>query len=174
MGPEPQLPAPAAPDELAGLRQNTHGDDEPHRVDPATGFLWYRDEVRKAAFPKPRGRRVQKYNDPGTKMMTVKAGEYTESFEMPGDQNRVSEVRITLPSYQVGLYRNPTFPFRIHVYNNNEGFDLEDVQNYYGGAELVPADIKRKYVENVLCYDTRTTIRAIETEYRERVLGKTN
>ena len=44
------------PDKVAGLRLNTHAEDEPLRVDE-NGLIWYQDEVRKAAFPKPRGRR---------------------------------------------------------------------------------------------------------------------
>ena len=170
--PAPEVIVSSEPDTVAGLRQNTHQEDQPHRIDPETGYEWFRDEVRKAAYPKPRGRRVHKYMDPGTKETTIKSGEYTETFEMPGDQRRASEARITLPSYQVGLYRDPRFPqFRIHIYGDETGFDFEDVQKYYGGPEQVPADVKRKYVENVLCYDTYSLVRAIETEYRERILG---
>jgi hypothetical protein len=55
----------------------------------------------------------------------------------------------------------------VHVYNDKQGFDLFEVQKYYGGAELVPTEIKRIYVENVLCYDIRTTVRAIQSEFRQ-------
>jgi hypothetical protein len=172
--PAPQQPAApvgyADPNELAGARQNTNrAENEPIRVDPDTGFTWYQEEVRKPAFAKPRGRRVMKYKDPGVVEQTVKAGEYTETFEISGDMNqaREAEVKITLPSFQVGIYQDPRFPFKTVCYNGTEGFALEDVQDYYGGAELVPEDVKRKYVENVLCYDMRTVIRAIEAEYRQ-------
>lgn len=166
------VPKVAPADTVAGVRQNTRDEDEPIRVDE-NGLIWYQDEVRKAAFPKPRGRRVLKYTDPGVKQVTVTNGEYQETFEMPGDGvGRPAEARITLPSYQVGIYRDERFPFRIHVYNEKRGFDLFEVQKFYGGADLVPTDIKRVYVENSLCYDIRTTIRAIEAEYRERVLPK--
>jgi hypothetical protein len=174
--PEPPPVAPVAyadPHELAGARQNTNrATDEPIRVDPDTGRLWFQEEVLKPAYPKPRGRRVLKYQDPGVRVQTIKAGEYTESFEISGDpaNAREAEVKITLPSYQVGIYKDPRFPFKVVCYNGNEGFDLEDIQNYYGGAELVPEDVKRKYVENVLCYDMRSVIRAIETEYRQQQL----
>jgi len=133
------------------------------------------EEVKKPAYPKSRGRRVLKYMDTGVQKQTVKAGDYTEEFEIPGDpaNARPAEVRITLPSYQVGISIDPRFPmFKIITYNGNEGFDLFDVQKFYGGAELVPAEIKRKYVENTLCYDIRTVVRAIETEYRQLVLAK--
>lgn len=164
------VPQRSEPDQVAGLRTNTHI-DAPLRTDE-NGIIWYQDEVRKAAFPKPRGRRVLKYNDPGVKEVMVSNGEYMETFEMPGDQMRPSEAKITLPSYQVGIYKDPNMPFRIHVYNERRGFDFFEVQAYYGGADLVPNEIKRIYVENSLCYDIRTTIRAIQAEYRERVLKK--
>lgn len=166
----PQAPAapsvPRNPDELPGQRQNSKPEDEPIRVDEH-GLVWYQEEVLKPATPKPRGRRVLQYMDTGVEEKTVQAGDYVETFEVAGKMaSRPSEVKITLPSYQVGIYKDRRFPFKIHVYNGNRGFDLFEVQNYFGGAELVPAEIKRIYVENVLCYDIRTTVRAIQTEFR--------
>lgn len=159
------------PNEMAGQRQSE--DMAPIRTDDE-GRVWFQEEVRKPAYPKPRGRRVLRYSDPGVVEQTVQVGKYTETFEVPGDPRlaREAEVKITLPSYQVGIYKDPRFPFKVITYNENEGFDLADVQDYYGGSELVPAEVKRKYVENVLCYDIRTVVRAIETEYRTRVLGQ--
>jgi hypothetical protein len=160
------------PDRHAGLRINTHAEDEPLRVDE-NGLVWYQDEVRKAAFPKPRGRRVLDYMDPGVKTVTAQTGNgYTETFEMPGDQAKPSQVKITLPSHQVGIYKDPNMPFKIHVYQDNRGFDLFEVRDFYGGADLVPEDIKTVYVAQSLCYDIRTTRRAIEAEYREKLLKK--
>ena len=160
------------PDQHAGLRLNTHGADEPLRVDE-NGLIWYQDEVRKAAFPKPRGRRVLDYLDPGVRTETAQTGNgYTETFEMPGDQARPSQVKITLPTHQVGIYKDPNMPFKIHLYNDNRGFDLFEVRDFYGGADLVPEDIKTVYVGQSLCYDIRTTRRAIEAEYREKLLKK--
>jgi hypothetical protein len=105
--------------------------------------------------------------------VTTKAGDYTETFEIPGTEQRQAEVRVTLPAYQVGIYRDPRFPFKVHCYNGVEGFDLFEVQDFWGGAELVPAEVKRMYVENDLCYDIRTTVRAIEAEYRHlQLTGK--
>jgi len=167
------LPRSDEADELAGLRQNTHSADEPIRVD-SNGLIWYQDEVRKAAFAKPRGRRLLKYRNTGTKSVTVKSGDYTETFEMPGEGRGISEARITLPSHQEGIYRDPKLPFRIYVYNDRRGFDFFEVQAFYGGEDLVPIEIKRVYVGSILCYDIRTTIRAIQSEYRERVLQKGN
>lgn len=168
--PQPSYPGVASrdPQEFAGQRQNTNPNAmEPIRTDEQ-GRIWYQEEVLKPAYAKPRGRRVLQYQDSGVERRTVKAGEFTESFEVAGTgPARVSEVKITLPSYQVGIFKDPRFPFRVHTYAGNNGFDLFEVQEFYGGAELVPAEIKRIYVENVLCYDIRTTVRAIETEARQ-------
>jgi hypothetical protein len=111
--------------------------------------------------------------DTGVQEKTVVDADGTvETFEVSGTAaRRPSEVKITLPSYQVGIYKDRRFPFKIHVYNGNQGFDLFEVQNYYGGAELVPTEVKRMYVENVLCYDIRTTVRAIQTEFRQLQLA---
>jgi hypothetical protein len=168
--PKPPI-RPADPEEMAGQRQNTQDLDEPIRTDEQ-GRVWYQEEVRKPAFPKPRGRRVLTYMDSGVEQQTVKSGDYVETFEVAGrGPARATEVKVTLPSYQVGIFRDPRFPFRIHVYNDVMGFDLFEVQDFYGGAELVPAECKRMYVENVLCYDIRTTVRAIEAEYRRLQLA---
>jgi len=158
------------PNEMAGQRLNTKEEWEPLRTDEQ-GRVWFQEEVRKPAFPKPRGRRVLQYTDTGTETKTVKNGEFTETFEVAGTQQVAAQVKITLPSYQVGIYKDRRFPFKIHVYNGNQGFNLFDVQNYYGGAELVPLEVKRMYVENVLCYDIRTTVRAIQSEFRQLQLA---
>lgn len=174
--PEPAAPPPvqaADPNELPGQRLNTKDEDEPIRTDE-DGRVWYQEEVRKPAYPKPRGRRVLSYQNPGVVTKTVKSGDYTETFEVAGDMANAepAQVKITLPSYQVGVYKDPRFPFKVITYNGNNGFDLREVQQFYGGAELVPAGVKRIYVENVLCYDIRTVIRAIEDEYRAKQLDR--
>lgn len=175
----PELPgfvmppvAPKDPDEMAGARQNTYDEWDPIRTDEE-GRIWYQEEVLKPAFPKPRGRRVLTYQDAGARQVTVQDGQYTETFEVSGDpsQARLAEVKITLPSYQVGIYADRRFPFRVVTYNGMNGFHLQDVQDFYGGAELVPAEVKRAYVENVLCYDIRTTVRAIQDEHRRLQLA---
>lgn len=159
------------PNEHAGVTLNTHRGAEVLEVDEH-GNEWYQKEVTKPAFPKPRGRRVLRYQDPGVAKEKIKVGDYVEEFEVAGDPAtaRPSEIKITLPSYQTGIYRPPNMPFRVHTYNGVRGFSLQDVQEYYGGADLVPDTIKRCYVSTDLCYDIQSTIRTIETEYRERVL----
>lgn len=170
----PPTGAPVArrdPNVLAG--QPLAPELEPIRTDPDTGFIWFQEEVMKKGYAAPRGRRIVKYNDPGIKTQQAQAGEYTETFEVAGDRKLASEVKVTLPSYQVGIYKDPRYPFKIHVYNGQTGFDLFEVEEFWGGPEHVPEDVKRKYVENVLCYDVRTVVRAIETEYRQlRLAGK--
>jgi len=161
----------ADPGEMAGQRQNSQPEDVPIRIDPETGREWYQEEILKPAYPKPRGRRVLTYVETGTKQVQTKSGEFVETFEVAGDgPPRTAEVKITLPSYQVGVFKDPRFPFKVHTYNGLEGFDLFEVRDYYGGAELVPAEAKLVYVENVLCYDIRSVVRAIEAEYRQLML----
>lgn len=161
--------------EHAGVTSSTHGQNDVLEVD-AQGNKWYQREVRKPAFPKPRGRRVLRYSDPGVRTEEIKVGEYTESFEVAGDprQARTLEARITLPSYQTGIYLPPNMPFKVHTYNGARGFDFEDVQRFYGAADLVPDTIKRCYVGTDLCYDIPTTIRAIKDEARELALKGPN
>ena len=172
----PQLNIPqraADPNEMAGQRLNTQPEDQPIRIDEL-GREWYQEEVRKPSFPKPRGRRVLKYMETGVRTETVQNGEYVETFEVAGvGAQRPAEVKITLPSYQVGIYRDPRFPFKIHCYNDREGFDFFQVNAFYGGAELVPQTVKRLYVENDLCYDIRSVVQAIQNEHRQlQLMGK--
>lgn len=155
------------PNEMPGQRLNVQGEDEPIRVDEQ-GRIWYQEEVRKPAYPKPRGRRVLKYLDSGVKTETVQNGEYIETFEVAGvGEARPAEIKITLPSYQVGIYKDPRFPFKIHTYDGRSGFDLFEVQRYWGGSELIPAGVKRVYIENDLCYEIRSVVLAIQTEHRQ-------
>jgi hypothetical protein len=159
------------PNEMPGQRLNTQNPDDPIRIDER-GRAWFQEEVRKPAYPKPRGRRVLKYLDTGVVTETVRNGEYVETFEVAGKgSGKPAEVKITLPSYQVGIYKDPRFPFKIHCYDGREGFDLFEVQDYYGGSEMVPPQCKRVYIENDLCYDIRTVVRAIQDEHRQLQLA---
>jgi hypothetical protein len=161
------------PDEMPGQRLNTQPEDEPIRIDEF-GRAWFQEEVRKPSYPKPRGRRVLKYMERGVKVDTVQNGEYVETFEVAGTgAPHPAEVKITLPSYQVGIYRDPRFPFKIHCYNDREGFNFFEVAEFYGGVELVPEACKRVYVENDLCWDIRSVVRAIQNEHRQlQLMGK--
>ena len=158
---------------LAGTAYDASAEDTPLRRD-SQGRVWYREEVRKPSHPLPRARRVVKYIDPGTRRVEHTSGKFVESFEVAGTEKRSSEVKITLPSFQVGIYRDPRFPFRIHTYQDRTGFNLFDVHDFYGGADLVPQSIGRIYVGGDLCYDIRSTIRTIQHEYRDQVLKGNN
>jgi hypothetical protein len=161
------------PNEMAGQRLNTQPEDVPIRIDEM-GRAWFQEEVRKPSYPKPRGRRVLKYMERGTKVETVQNGEYVETFEVAGEGNpHPAEVKVTLPSYQVGIYKDPRFPFKIHCYSDREGFNFFEVADFYGGVELVPQECKRIYIENDLCYDIRSVVRAIQNEHRQlQLMGK--
>lgn len=159
--------------EHAGVTLNSAPENGVLRVDEH-GNKWFQNEVTKPSYPKPRGRRVLRYTNPGVKIEQVRVGEFIESFEIADDSapGTTAEIKITLPSFQTGIYKAPNMPFKIHTYNGNRGFNMEDVDRYYGGRDLVPDTIKRTYVSNDMCYDIQSTIRTIENEYRERVLRR--
>jgi len=159
----------------AGLTFNTHGPNDPLRVD-TMGRVWFMDEVQKPAIPKPRMRRKvralssdvrmeHRYNPNGT---------LDESFEVAGENVHEIEIKITLPSSQVGVYFDPRFPFKIHQYNGRRAFDYEEIRDYYGGLDLIPTSIREKtiYIGTDLCFDMNAVRDTIEKEYRERVLGR--
>ncbi|UQT01730.1 hypothetical protein SEA_MORRILL_45 [Microbacterium phage Morrill] len=163
------------PSRRAGLTFNTHGPDDPLRVD-SQGKVWYRDEVPKPAIPLPRMRRKVKYVNPGVKTVERRLpdGHLDESFEVAGDGHEEAEIKITLPSSQVGIYYDPRLPFRVHVYNGRRGFDYMDIIRFYGGDLLVPEDIKKAtlYVDGDLCFDIIKTRTIMERELREARLGR--
>lgn len=168
--PDSTPPPPEEVEPQAGSRAYTPGNgEEIIRVDE-NGFRWLQDEVKKPAFPAPRKRRKLTYIDPGVQTQTAVNGKFIETFETAGSEVKTGEVKITMPSYQVGIYIDPRFPFKVHTYNGTRGFDLHDVFQYYGGADLVPAGIKKLYVGNDLCFDITTTVRAIRAEYRDLTL----
>jgi len=160
-------------DEFAGVRLNTKDEDEVIRIDDH-GREWLQEEVPKPAYAKRRARRVVQYIDPGFKAVQAGSGGQFETFEVSGDETRPAEIKTTLPTFQTGIYRHPSYPFKIHTYGGKEAFDLFEVRNYFGGADLVPDEAKTVYVSNDLCYDIRTTKRAIERIFRELKLTHDN
>ena len=161
------------PSRRAGLTFNTHGPDDPLRVD-SRGRVWYMDEVIKPAVPLPRMRRkVKTYSSDVEEVRTKRPdGGFDESFEVAGQEQHEIEVRITLPSFQVGIYRDPRMPFKIHQYNGLRGFDRMDIVRFYGGVDLVPSSIKYIYVGGDLCYDINKVRETMERELREKTLGR--
>ena len=82
--------------EYAAQRAYQRDDGEkPIRTDE-NGFIWFREEVKKPAFPKSRARRKLTYLEPGVTSQTVVNGKYVETFEVAGDEHRTGEVRITI------------------------------------------------------------------------------
>lgn len=154
---------------IAGLSDHTTG--EVLRID-SNGVKWLQEEIPKSAIPKPRARLTKRYIESGSKSVQFEGADgYTETVEVAGDLNEEREVKVTLPSYQVGVAIYPQYPFRVVTYQGNEGFDYFDIVKFYGAEDLVPEGIKKLYVESVLCYDIRTTVREIQAEARRLQLG---
>ena len=159
-------PTQPIPQQQAGMNAYAQrGHKDIVRVDDE-GRRWVQDEVLKPAFARPRARRKLTYIDSGTRTTTIQDGQYVETVEVAGNQHREESVKITMPTFQVGLYYDPRYPFLIHTYNEQLGFDLFEVQEFYGGAELVPPAVKRIYIANDLCYDMRSVINEIQAEFR--------
>ena len=148
---------------IAGLSDPSTG--EIIRID-SSGRHWLQEEIPKSSIPKPRARVTRDYIETGVKQLEVKDGEYTEVVEVAGDRQETRQVKITLPSYQYGVYRHENMPFTVYVYREEEGFDFFEVNDYFGGEERVPETVKRKYIDTALCYDIRSVVRTIEDEYR--------
>lgn len=161
------------PERRAGLTMYSHGEEDPVRVD-TTGRVWFKDEVIKPAIPMPRMRRKLRIMGATAERQETRRpnGALDESFEVAGKEQREMEVKITLPSFQVGIYRDPRLPFKVHQYNGQRGFDRMDVVRYYGGNDLVPSEIGTKYVGGDLCYDIKQTRDAIDRELRQIQLGR--
>ena len=157
----------------AGLTFNSHGPDDVLRVS-SDGKIWYKDEVPKPAIPMARMRRKVRYINTGVKTVERRAsdGHLDESFEVAGDGHEEAEIKITLPSSQVGIYYDPRLPFRVHVYNGKRGFDYMDVVRFYGGLDLVPSTVATVYVGDDLCFDINKTRDTMERELREKQLGR--
>jgi len=159
------IPVQDKPAARAGL---THGipDGQPIRID-LKGRIWFRDEVQKPAVPKPRMTRTTRSRSTGVKQEATyfPDGHLDEIYEVAGDEDRELSVKTTLPSWQVGKYHDPRFPFAVHTYNGVSGLDFSEVVRYFGGLPLVPRSVKTVYVGNQLCYDIPTTKETIENQF---------
>ena len=157
--------------ERAGLTYS-HPDDIPIRVD-LSARVWFMDEVAKPSIPKARMTRKTRGIDPGVKQVrTVDAsGRLDEIYEVAGDEHRELITTVTLPSWQVGKYRDARFPFMIHTYNGLSGFDYMEVIRFFGGRDLVPGTIKRLYVGNQLCFHIPTTRDTIHDQFAKLKRG---
>ena len=137
----------------------------PIRAD-ATGRVWYQEEIQKSTLAKPRGYRIYREIGTGVKEVTIDAGEgYTETIEVPDGSAKPLEVKVGIPTWQVGIYRDPQFPFRIVEYRSARGFFRDDVEEFFGGPDVLPENVSTIYVGNLLCYPIREVVVAINREY---------
>lgn len=157
----------------AGLTFNTHGLNDILRID-SRGRVWYRDEVMKPAIPKKR--MVRKVKTVTANVETINTyrpdGGIDETFEIAGDEQSEIEIKISMPTSQVGIYIDPRMPFKIHQYGTRRAFDYEEVMNYFGGRDLVPSTVQTVYVDIDLCYTIESVRETIDRMYRETVLGR--
>lgn len=143
-------------------------EDKPLRIDDV-GRIWFLDEVAKPAIPRARMTRKTRYIDTGVKEeRTYDAdGKLDEIFEVAGSEHRELTTTVTLPSWQVGKYRDIRMPFSIYVYNGRRGFSFEEINSYFGGLDFVPPTIKAFHVGQQLCYDITTTRTEIESQFNQ-------
>lgn len=137
----------------------------PIRTDE-TGRIWFQEEIQKSSLAKPRGYRVFREMGTGVKLETIDSGDgYTETIEVPDGTRKPLEVKVGIPTWQVGIYKDPQFPFRIVEYRTARGFYRQDVEEFFGGPDVLPENIKTSYVGNLLCYPIRDVVIAINREY---------
>ncbi len=139
---------------------------EPIRTD-AQGRVWYQEEIQKSSLAKPRGYRVFREMGTGTKMVTTErdAEGYTETIEVADGTRKPLEVKVGIPTWQVGIYKDPQFPFKVVVYRDNRGFYRQDVEEFFGGPDVLPEGLEKTYVGNLLAYPIRETVVAIQREF---------
>lgn len=150
-------------DELPTQRRTD--DLQPIRTD-ATGRVWYQEEIQKSSLAKPRGYRVFREIGTGVTMQTIDAGDgYTETIEVADGSRKPLEVKVGIPTWQVGIYKDPQFPFRVVEYRSARGFFRTDVEEFFGGPDVLPENVTTTYVGNLLCYPIREVVVAINREF---------
>lgn len=163
------------PERMAGIHFYTHSVDDPIRID-SSGKIWFQDEIIKPAIPRPRARRIVNHANAEVVMDEIRdeTGHLQESFEVAGQPSGVSQHKVTMATWQTGIYKDPRLPFRLHIYNGVYAFSHRDVAMFYGGTKLIPTAVQKetKYVGGDLCFDLSAVRDSIEREYRERVLRK--
>lgn len=152
-------------DELPTQRRSD--DMAPIRTD-VDGRVWYQEEIQKSTLAKPRGYRVFREIGTGVKTQTIDAGDgYTETIEVPDGSRKPLEVKVGIPTWQVGIYRDPQFPFRVVEYRTARGFFRADVEEFFGGPDVLPENVSTMYVGNLMCYPIREVIIAINREFNQ-------
>jgi len=147
--------------------QRRHEELAPIRTDER-GRVWFQEEIQKSSLAKSRGYRIFREIGTGTKSVTIDSGDgYTETIEVPDGSKKPLEVKVGIPTWQVGIYKDPQFPFRIVEYRSNRGFMRQDVEEFFGGPDVLPEGIDTHYVGNLICYPIREVITAIQREYNQ-------
>jgi hypothetical protein len=151
-----ELPTQRRADELAPIRTDTRG------------RVWFQEEIQKSSLAKPRGYRIFREIGTGVKDVTIDSGDgYTETIEVADGSRKPLEVRVGIPTWQVGIYKDPQFPFRVVEYRSARGFMRHDVEEFFGGPDVLPEGITAIHVGNLLCYPIREVIVAIQREYNQ-------
>lgn len=159
----PQVKEPPVPD---GLPEGAIRADE-------AGRIWYREEIGPNIAGRKRLRkRVTQVVPENVEVKQIHNGEYIETVEVVGEGTRSLDAFVTMPTTQVGIFKDPRFPFKVFTYNGSLGFSYGDVNDYYGGLEFVPSTVKKKFVGNMLAYDMKSVISEIERKAREIQLAR--
>jgi hypothetical protein len=151
-----ELPTQRRSDELTPIRTDENG------------RVWYQEEIQKSTIAKSRGYRVFREIGTGVKTVTIDSDDgYTETIEVPDGSKKPLEVKVGIPTWQVGIYKDPQFPFRVVEYRTARGFLRQDVEEYFGGPDVLPEKVESIYVGNLLAYPIREVIVAIQREFNQ-------
>ena len=132
------------------------------------GRVIYQEEITKSSLARPRGYRVFREIGTGVKTVTINSEDgYTETIEVPDGSRKPLEVKVGIPTWQVGIYKDPQLPFKILEYRSKRGFMREEVEEFFGGPDVLPEGLEPTYVGNKLAYPIRETVVAIQREYNQ-------
>lgn len=136
------------------------------------GRIWFREEITPDMAKSRRLRKKVTHVEADFEVKKVQQGDYIETVEVIGESTHLADAYVGLPAKQVGVYKDPRFPFKIHTYKAATGFNYDEVVAYFGGAEFLPPSIKKVYVGNDLCFDIRAVVNHIQREFRQLQLAK--
>lgn len=137
------------------------------------GRIWYTEEIGPDIAKNRRLRkRITKVVPEKVEVHQIDNGDYVETIEVIGESTRSLDAFVTMPTTQVGIFKDPKFPFLVFTYNGSVGFSYGDINDFYGGEEFVPNTIKKKFVGNMLAYDIKSVISTIERKARELQLAR--
>jgi hypothetical protein len=154
---EAELPTQRRADELTPIRTDLNG------------RIVYQEEIQKSSLAKSRGYRVHREVGTGVKTVTLPADAegFTETIEVADGSRKPLEVKVGIPTWQVGIYKEPQFPFRTVEYRTAKGFYRQDVEAFFGGPDVLPEGIETMYVGNLIAYPIREVVVAINREFNQ-------